>query len=259
MPYSENTTPMYKLDFSIIDGPVQNVGYVQAIMYFAWRHLYWTAVVSGDSSKSVKQQQQLYSTTFDSERSVVLPLHVLVMKIMYNLDSIAHIMRTRVENHVVIIEALVAMTRKGGAIRFCALDDVVSSTEHDGEHAMIGRGLGVFFDAALGSKIFDAFYERCPIDTKSSFIIEKLLPVHMACSQAMIGKEVDLLFDACVNKEEALLSSQNREKEEKSLGQNTIDTPTQKGKEEEDNNNLTPVDDDDGEIANYVEEDALLL
>jgi len=146
-----------------------------AILYFAWHHLFWRA----------------------PRTPRVMPLSRLAQLVIHNLESCAQVLRAAVDTHTVVFDALIAMARGKGALRFCMLaadgpPPPGTSAMHRSRSALLGDGLGVYFDPETGMHIYDALYRR-RADVNGTYV-EHLLPIHTACFQEMVAREAAALF-----------------------------------------------------------------
>jgi len=150
-----------------------SVRYTHAILYFAWRHLYWMRVAGASATDAV-----------------VLPMHVLAARIIHNLESFSRWLSSPISSHVVVFETLVAMSRgPGSGIRFCAIQASLDSQDSASERALFGDGLGVYFDKDVGDKIHYGLRTRQADDLLSS-----MHAMHEACFSLMMDRQVVQLF-----------------------------------------------------------------
>jgi len=153
-----------------------------AVLYFAWRHLFWT--------KPFKH--------------VVLPMHSLVNKILSNMKTIQDTLQDDYISAHVVRTILVSMSKgKRGCIRLCMItlptprkkrrktqESLLAASKRD----LLGDSVGVYFDPDVGKDIYDVLHHRVdPIGIKGSYISD-IYPIHDTCLRYMLKREEDAPF-----------------------------------------------------------------
>ena len=207
------TGEVYQLDTGL-SRSLNSIDFTHAILYFAWRHLYWTQVVDpdGGSSQSLGLGR-------------ILPFRTLVKRSVSNMESIQSGVLQPVNSHLVIVEALIAMTRSKGALRFCRLE---TEAEEDNSYAsLFGVGLGVFFDKKCAKMMHQGLCNRDSkkptIESDKMPFIEGLRPIHHMCIQKMVEREVEALF------EEATPIKPNGDEKDRQSTDHVEDSPVSTG------------------------------
>lgn len=180
-----------------------NIPYNHVILYFCWKHLWWTIPMYKDTHTT-----RIHPIT----KRPVLTLAELTLRIVSNIDTIKSHVTKEVNSLTFVAEALISLARSGTCLntfigeeeapleqrkRKRNMLNAVDFEYDESKRVMIGGRLYMYFDDETGRNIDRVLNVKSKFDpelTEKEIYIQNMFKIHKTVVQIMAEAEISGVF-----------------------------------------------------------------